>query len=71
MVHWMILIAKPWTIKRWSELKLANKRTLIWILKVNTHHVDLEWIEDRQPHVKAVVERPTSQGVSEAFRVHS
>jgi hypothetical protein len=41
-VHWMIQIAKPWTMWRWSELKLANGKQLVQIPKENSHLVDLE-----------------------------
>jgi hypothetical protein len=44
--HWMIQIAKPSTIRRWSESKLANGKPLVRILKDNTHLVDVEWTED-------------------------
>jgi SNF2 family DNA or RNA helicase len=46
VAHRMILIAKPWTITRWSESKLANGKPLVQIRKENTHLVDLEWTED-------------------------
>jgi len=44
--HRMIQIAKPWTIRRWSESKLANGKPLVRILKENAHLIDLEWTED-------------------------
>jgi hypothetical protein len=44
----MIPIAKPRTIRRWSESKLANGKPLVRISKENAHLVDLEWIPDEQ-----------------------
>ena len=38
----MIQLAKPWTITRWSELKLANGKPLVQIPKENAHLVDLQ-----------------------------
>jgi len=40
--HRMIQIAKPWTIRRWSESKLANGKPLVRIPKENAPLVDLE-----------------------------
>ena len=41
----MIQIAKPWTMRSWSELKLANRKPLCRMRKENAHLVDLEWTE--------------------------
>ena len=68
--HRMIQIAKPWTIRQWSESKLANGKPLVRIPKGNAHLVDLEWTEEEQAHLKTLVERYTSQGASGAWRVH-
>jgi hypothetical protein len=68
--HLMIQIAKPWTIRRWSESKLANGKPLVRISKENAHLVDLEWTEDKQAKLNTVVERYTSRGTSGAWRVH-
>jgi hypothetical protein len=68
--HRMIQIAKPWTIRRWSESKLANGKPLVRIPKENAHLVDLEWTEDEQAKLKSLVERYTSRGASGAWRVH-
>ena len=43
VAHPMIQIAKPWTIRRWSESKLAIGKPLVRIAKENAHLVDLEW----------------------------
>jgi hypothetical protein len=40
--HRMSQISKPWTIRRWSEWKLANGKPLVRIPKENAHLVDLE-----------------------------
>jgi hypothetical protein len=69
--HQMIQIAKPWTIRRWSESKLANGKPLGQIQKENAHLVDLEWTEEEQAELKTLVERYTSRGASGAWRVHS
>jgi len=68
--HRMIQIAKPWTIRRWSESKLANGKPLVRIPKENAHLVDLEWTEEEQAKLKTLVERFTSQGASGVWRVH-
>jgi len=68
--HRMIQIAKPWTIRRWSESKLANGKQLVRIPKENAHLVDLEWTEEAQAHLKTLVERYTLRGASGAWRVH-
>ena len=66
----MIQIAKPWTIRRWSELKLANGKPLIWIPQENTHLIDLEWTEIKKAHLETLVERYSSRGASGAWRFH-
>jgi len=68
--HQMIQIAKPWTIRRWSESELANGKPLVRIPKENAHLVDLEWTEEEQTKLKTLVERYTSRGASGAWRVH-
>jgi len=69
-VHWMVQIAKPWTIRRWSESKLVNGKSLVRIPKENLHLINLEWNEDEQAKVKTLVEKYTSRGASGAWRVH-
>jgi len=68
--HWIIQFAKPWTIRSWFELKLANGKPLILIPKQNAHLGDFEWTEEEQAELKTLVERYTSQGASGAWRVH-
>jgi hypothetical protein len=68
--HWMIQIAKPWTIRRWSEKTLGNGQPLVQTPKENAHLVDLEWTEDEQAKQMSHVERYTSRGASRAWKVH-
>jgi hypothetical protein len=68
--HQIIEITNPWTIRRWSESKLANGKPLVLMLKENAHLIDLEWTEDKQAKLNALVERYTSYGSSGAWRVH-
>jgi len=68
--HRMIQNAKPWTIRRWSESKLANGKSLMRIPKENAHLLDLEWTEEEKAKLKALVERYTSHGSSGAWRVY-
>jgi hypothetical protein len=69
-MHRMIDIANPWMIRRWSESKMANGKPLVRMPKVIAHLVDLEWTEDKQAKLNALVERYTSYGSSGAWRVH-
>jgi hypothetical protein len=66
----VIQIAKPWTIRWWSEMKLANGKSLVRILKKTAQLIDLEWTEDTQTELKAPVERYTASGTSGAWRVY-
>jgi len=70
VAHRMIQNAKPWTIRCWSESKLANGKPLSRILKESTHLIHLEWTEEVQVHPKTLVERCTSRGASRAWRVY-
>jgi len=69
--HRIIQIAKPWTIRRWSESKLANGKPHVWIQKENAHLLDLEWDEDEEAKLKTLVDRYTSGGASGAWWVPS
>jgi hypothetical protein len=68
--HRIIKIAKPWTIRRWSESKLANGKPLVQILKEDARLVDLEWTEDEQAKPKTLVTRYTSRSAAGVWRVH-
>jgi len=68
--HWMMQIAVLWTIRQWSESKLANAKQIVRIPKQNANLIDLEWTEEEQAHLKTLVERYTSRGASGAWRVH-
>jgi len=70
VAHWMIQIAKPWMIRRWSESKLANGMPKVRTPKENAHLIEPEWTENEQAKLKALVERFTSRGASGAWRVH-
>jgi len=70
VAHWMIQIAKQWTMRRWSESKLANGKPLVRIPKENAHLIHLEWTEDQQAKLKTLVEKYTLWGASGAWRVH-
>jgi len=70
MVHQMIQIANPWTMRRWSEPKLANRIPLDRILKGNAHLFNLEYTEDKEAKITTVVERYISRGASGAWWVH-
>jgi len=71
VAHRMIQIAKPCTIRRWSESQLPNGKALVQIPEENAHLVDLEWNEDEQAQVKTLVERYTLWGASGAWRVYT
>lgn len=68
--HLIIQIGKPWTIRRWYKLKLANRKPLVQIQTAIAHLIDLEWAEEAHTKLKTLVERYTSQGVSGVRRVH-
>jgi len=68
--HRMIQIAKPGTMRWWSESHLANSKPLVQILTENAHLIYLEWSEDVQAKQNTLVGRYTSQGASGAWKVH-
>jgi len=70
VAHQMIEIAKPWTIRRWWELKLANGKRLGRIWKPNAHFIDLEWTEEQQAHLKTLGESYTSRDATGVWRIH-
>jgi len=68
--HQMMQIAKPWTIRRWSESKLANGKRLVRIPNENAHLIDLEGTVEEQAPLQTLVERYSLRGASGAWRVH-
>jgi len=68
--HRMNQIATPWTIRRWSESKLANGKPLARIPQENAHLIDPDWTEEEQAHLETLVVRYTLRGASGALRVH-
>ena len=51
----IIRIAKPWTIRRWSESKLADGEPLVEMPKVNKHIVNLTWTMAEQQTLQQLV----------------
>jgi hypothetical protein len=51
----IIRIAKPWTIRRWSESKLADGEPLVKMPKVNQHIVNLTWTTAEQQTLQQLV----------------
>jgi len=45
-VHWMIQIAKSWTIRWWLESKFANGKPPVRIPTENIHRIDLKWTDE-------------------------
>lgn len=69
VAHWMIHIAKPWAIRRWSEFNLVNGILYVQIPQENQHLVDLEWTQNQQAELKTFPHWYTVQGSSECWRV--
>jgi len=68
--HRMNQIGIPWTIRRWSESKLANGKPLAQMPQEEAHLIDLEWTEEEQAHLMTLVEWYTARGASAVWRVH-
>ena len=70
----MIAVARPWTIRRWTESKLASGAPLIAIPAEIVHEVQLQWTAEEQGRLAAVVKRLLEQTLTEehgvAWRVH-
>jgi hypothetical protein len=66
----MIRIAEPWTMRRWSESKLADGKLLVRLPMENAHIVDLEWTEEEQAKPMTLAGSYTLQGATGAWRVH-
>jgi len=69
--HQMIQIGKSWIIRKWSELKLGNRKPLVWIPTENAQLTDLWWTEYEEGKLKMLMERSISQGASRAGSVYS
>jgi len=70
VAHRMMQIGKPWTIRRWSELKLANGKPPVQIPMEDAYLVDLKWTKAGQAQLETLVESYTSEGASGMWRVH-
>ena len=71
----MIEVIRPWTIRRWTESKLASGAPLVAIPTEIVHQVTLEWTPEEQEHLAAVVKRLKEQALTDlrggvARRVH-
>jgi hypothetical protein len=53
--HRMRQIAKPWTIRSWSQPKITNGKPLGRKASQIPHIVDHEWIQDAQAKLKTLV----------------
>ncbi|KAF8536335.1 hypothetical protein BDD12DRAFT_890450 [Trichophaea hybrida] len=66
----IIRIAKPWTLRRWSESKLANGEPLVKMPKAKEHIVNLTWTTAEQQNLQQHVNRYMSQGEGGVYWVH-
>ncbi|KAF8246219.1 hypothetical protein K440DRAFT_645299 [Wilcoxina mikolae CBS 423.85] len=66
----IIRVAKPWTIRRWSESKQANGEPLVKVPKEEAHLINPEWTVQEQATLQQLVARYKSQGEGGAWRVH-
>ena len=70
----MIDVVRPWTIRRWTESKLASGAPLISIPTEIVHQVLLEWTAEEQERLATTVGRLQQQTLTEehgvAWRVH-
>ena len=53
----MIDVVRPWTIRRWTESKLASGAPLISIPTEIIHHVLHEWTAEEQERLATTVGR--------------
>jgi len=67
--HRIIQIAMPWTMRRWSDWKLANGRPLVRIPKKIAFVFDSKWTDAKEAKLKTLVERHTRHGASGAWRM--
>jgi len=68
--HWMIQMVKVRIMRRWSELKLMNRKLLVRIPKDNAHLIDLQWTDNQQAKLKTLVKNYPFRGTLEECRVH-
>ena len=70
----MITVARPWTIRRWAESKLASGAPLANIPQGTMHQVPLQWSEEEQDQLQAVILRLQTTALSNshgvAWKVH-
>ena len=70
----MIEVARPWTIRRWTESKLESGAPLVPIPAEIVHQVPLEWTPEEQERLAGVVKRLHEQTLTDlrgvAWRVH-
>ena len=53
----MIEVVRAWTIRRWTESKLASGAPLVAIPTKIVHQVTLEWTPEEQEHLASVAKR--------------
>ncbi|KAF8540265.1 hypothetical protein BDD12DRAFT_880836 [Trichophaea hybrida] len=66
----IIRIAKQWTIRAWSESKLADGELLVMMHMAKEHIVNLTWTMAEQQTLQQLVNRYESQGEGGAYQVH-
>ncbi|KAF8249294.1 hypothetical protein K440DRAFT_216995 [Wilcoxina mikolae CBS 423.85] len=66
----IIRVARPWTIRRWSESKQANGEPLVKVPKDNAHLINLQWTTEEQAKLQQLVDHYESQGEGGTWRVH-
>jgi len=67
--HVMILIGKPWTLRRWSESKVANRKQHVWIPNEHAPLIHSQWTQEEPAKLKTLVARLTSHGALGVWRV--
>jgi hypothetical protein len=70
----LIDVARPWTIRRWAESRLASGAPLANIPQEEIHHVRLQWTPEEQEQLSTVVQRLQAERLTHergvAWRVH-
>jgi hypothetical protein len=62
-VHWMLHIVKPWMIRRWFKLKLANAKPQVPIPKETANLIHSNWTKKEQVKLNTLMEEDSSSGV--------